>query len=336
MQNFIITDAGRQAVVNAQNSGTNAITISQIALGSGTVALTKTSTSLTSEVKRIPANGGAAAAADTIHVTGSDASSSAYVVNEVGVYTSTGVLFAVYSSTTGPIITKAGSTVALIAIDLTITGIPVNFINVGNAQFSYPAATILLSGVLKVSRKEDVDLGTSVDRALTPSNLEDVFMLFQKRQYPVGEIFVTRQQGNPSQILGFGSWQRYGEGRMLISLQEGNPYFGQVDSAGGQNAIRLTVGQLPSHLHTVSPQNVTTSFSGDHSHSIPIAAVNSDYGTRIASGPGAARGAIQSGQSGNHSHSVNIPTFYSGSTGNGDLIGVMNPYIVVNMWVRTA
>ena len=54
MIELIITSAGKKEIVNAQKTGTSAIKLSHIWVGSGKYAATDAQTSLQSETKRLP------------------------------------------------------------------------------------------------------------------------------------------------------------------------------------------------------------------------------------------------------------------------------------------
>ena len=51
---IVLTTAGIQAVINAQETGTNAVTISGIGVGTGKYTATKEQTQLQAQVKRMP------------------------------------------------------------------------------------------------------------------------------------------------------------------------------------------------------------------------------------------------------------------------------------------
>ena len=89
---IIITDAGRAEIINANNTGT--APEEQIGVGR---ARPSAATALTGEIKRLSTIAGEVVADDTIHVTIKDETSDAYAVSELGLYTQSGTLFAVYS-----------------------------------------------------------------------------------------------------------------------------------------------------------------------------------------------------------------------------------------------
>lgn len=171
--NFILTNAGKAAIVAANNTGTNPVTINRVGVGSASWTPTAAATALNAEIKKISAIGGAAVANDTIHVTASDTSSDVYIVKEIGLFLTDGTLLAVYSQSTA-IITKGADTVALIAADLVITGLPAGSVTVGDVTFDYPQATESVKGVAEIATTAEAQAGTDDTRMLTPKKLQDV------------------------------------------------------------------------------------------------------------------------------------------------------------------
>lgn len=170
---FILTNAGKAAIVAANNTGTNPVTINRVGVGSASWTPTAAATALNTEIKKITAIGGAAVADDTIHVTASDTSSDVYTVKEIGLFLTDGTLLAVYSQSTA-IITKGAETVALIAADLVITGLPAGSVTVGDVTFDYPQATETVKGVAEIATTAEAQAGTDDERILTPKKLQDV------------------------------------------------------------------------------------------------------------------------------------------------------------------
>jgi hypothetical protein len=170
---FILTNAGKAAIVAANNTGTNPVTINRVGVGSASWTPTAAATALNTEIKKITAIGGAAVANDTIHVTASDTSSDVYTVREIGLFLTDGTLLAVYSQSAA-IITKGAETVALIAADLVITGLPAGSVTVGDIEFDYPPATESVKGVAEIATTAEAQAGSDDTRILTPAKLQDV------------------------------------------------------------------------------------------------------------------------------------------------------------------
>jgi hypothetical protein len=106
-------------------------------------------------------------------VTATDSTTDVYTVKEIGLYTSGNVLLAIYSQA-DPIITKGAGTVALIATDLVITGLPAGSVTVGDATFDYPQATETVKGVAELATTAEAQAGTDDERIITPKKLQDV------------------------------------------------------------------------------------------------------------------------------------------------------------------
>lgn len=64
-------------------------------------------------------------------------------------------------------------------------------------------------------------------------------------RYPVGEVFITHRDGNPSALLGFGTWIRYAEGRSPIFLSTTDPDFGSIEQTYGEKNHQITHAELP-------------------------------------------------------------------------------------------
>lgn len=170
---FILTTAGKNAIVAANNTGTNPVVIDRVAIGSASWTPTAAATALQTEIKKISAVGGGVVADDTIHVTAQDSSADVYTVKEVGLYTAGNVLLAVYSQSAA-IITKGAGTVALIAADLVITGIPAGSVTVGDTTFDYPQASETTKGVAEIATTAEAQAGTDNERIITPAKLQTV------------------------------------------------------------------------------------------------------------------------------------------------------------------
>lgn len=167
---LIITDAGRQAIVDATNTGTLPVVLSQIALGTGKWSPDATANALQAEIKRVDTVGGLAVADDTIHVTCTDDSIDAYALGEFGLYTDGGVLFAIYSDLTG-IADKAADALLLLAADVVLTSVPPGSVTVNGIGFSNPPATESAPGIAELATQAETDAGADDGRIVTPKKL---------------------------------------------------------------------------------------------------------------------------------------------------------------------
>lgn len=172
--NLVITEAGKQALVNATQTGTAQLTLSEIAVGSGQYTPDAAQTALHDEIKRLPIIQASAVEDHVIHVAYQDDSTDSYSVYEVGVYTSDGVLFAVYSSN-GLLISKSANTSCLLTVDMIIDDLDVSDISFGDIEFATGAATTESAGIVEIATQAEVDAGEDEYRVITPATLAASF-----------------------------------------------------------------------------------------------------------------------------------------------------------------
>jgi|GEM_PF-6632056 len=182
--------------------------------------------------------------------------------------------------------------------------------------------------------------------------------------YPVGCLYFTRRAENPRDILGFGTWVRFGAGRMIISLDPDNEALATVDATGGEATHTLTPAEMPehdhvmlahetntdgAHGHTIGPISGQTTSAGEHTHTVAVRNQSSAGNQGINTGDNAGNVNRETSSSGAHSHTINIPAFETAAngphrhsvpemntqtSGQGEPHNNMPPYIVVNVWTR--
>lgn len=72
--------------------------------------------------------------------------------------------------------------------------------------------------------------------------------------YKVDDIYITTSSGDPKERLGYGTWERFAEGRVLvgISTSVSNEIPQWVKTAGsthGEYEHKLSIAEMPSHRH---------------------------------------------------------------------------------------
>ena len=171
--NITITDAGRAEIINAQNTGTGPVVISEVGVGTGQYTPDKEQLTLQAEVKRLATIAGLAVADDTIHVMIKDEGADAYNVGEFGLYSSSGTLIAVYSqlAAAGWIIQKAGASTLLLATDIILESLDATSLTFGDITFINPPATTEVQGVVELATALETQTGTDGARAVTPAGL---------------------------------------------------------------------------------------------------------------------------------------------------------------------
>ena len=128
--------------------------------------------------------------------------------------------------------------------------------------------------------------------------------------YPVGSIYINATNAaNPNKLLGFGTWVRFGQGRMMISEDGTNERWNSAEETGGSETVTLTASQMPSHTHTKAGWSMSQGIR--HQDGTDYIPQRGDQG----------------GASG---------FFTTDPTGGGNAHDNMPPYIAVYMWKRTA
>ena len=167
----VITDAGIAEVTNAESTGTAPVVLSHIGFGSGQYTANKTQTALNSEFKRLETSGGVSVADNVVHVSIHDSSDDEYTVYEIGVFTQSGTLFAVYSQNM-PIIEKSTVSHALISLDVVLSNVNPQSITVGDTDFVLNAATTEQQGIVELATADEIIAGSDAHRVVTPAGLK--------------------------------------------------------------------------------------------------------------------------------------------------------------------
>jgi len=88
---------------------------------------------------------------------------------------------------------------------------------------------------------------------------------FLDKTYPIGSIYAASNDENPSETIG-GTWEKYGNGKMLVGVDENDSNFNVVNKTGGSSTSTLAITNIPSHMHTIPKLSGSTSSSGSHTH----------------------------------------------------------------------
>jgi len=156
--------------------------------------------------------------------------------------------------------------------------------------------------------------------------------------FPVGTIYTQAGVStNPATLLGFGTWEAYGAGRVMVGVDSGNTLFDAVNETGGSAdspAVNTTTGATALTAAQTRQGNLSSVRTTETSNSAgPVAvpetgessAVNADI-LSISGGFGL-QFTNNASTSDTHTHSVT-----NGTTTNANY----QPFIAVYMWKRTA
>lgn len=157
-----------------------------------------------------------------------------------------------------------------------------------------------------------IDLTTSVTRTLPLANGgtgQTTLAALLNLIYPIGSIYTNASVAtNPGTLLGFGTWVAFGAGKVMVGLDAGDEDFDTAEETGGAKTIDVE------HLHEVS---------------IPHRGWNHMVyaGT---DGLGASSGSSDADDAQSAARTLNSEN--AGSA----VQSIVQPYIVVYMWKRTA
>jgi len=136
------------------------------------------------------------------------------------------------------------------------------------------------------------------------TNADDAATALSRSQLPVGSLYINvTDDTNPGTLLGYGTWEPFSEGRVLLGTGTGTDVnaveqtFAEGD-AGGEYEHTQTEAELVSHTHEI----VTKNEGGG--------GFNQEIGTSSL-------------------------RYETEPTGGGEPMPWLPPYIAVNIWVRT-
>ena len=190
----------------------------------------------------------------------------------------------------------------------------------------------------KVSEKDNTfEVAEDWDVRVYGKLLKDYIQSFIKTLYPVGSIYMSVNATNPSAYFG-GTWVAWGAGRVPVGINTADGNFNTVEKTGGAATVTLTTAQMPAHTHTFTGSSATTSSKGAHTHNVGRdgdgASGSSTY-TVHSAGVSGAGGTSPTNSAGAHTHTLTAKGT-NANTGGGGAHSNLQPYIVCDMWKRTA
>lgn len=188
----------------------------------------------------------------------------------------------------------------------------------------------------KVSEKDNTfEVAENWDVKVYGMLLKEYIQQFAKEMYPVGSIYMSVKNTNPSTFFG-GTWVAWGSGRVPVGINTADSNFNTVEKTGGASTVALTTAQLPSHSHAKG--TLATASAGAHTHNLQNqkAAWGTNSGNRVLVDATSGYTALTNKtttSAGAHTHTISGSTAAAGS---GSSHNNLQPYIVCYMWKRTA
>lgn len=191
--------------------------------------------------------------------------------------------------------------------------------------------------------------------------------------WPIGSVYIAVVSTNPATLLGFGTWEAFAAGRVLVGLDSQQTEFDAAEETGGAKTHTLTSAEMPSHTHTQDAhthtqnshnhtqdshnhtQDAHTHTQNAHSHTVTNVGSAATGGTANLTGANdtssttaTAANATATNQNTTATNQATTATNQATtatnqnatatnqSTGGGGAHNNLQPYIVVHMWKRTA
>lgn len=153
--------------------------------------------------------------------------------------------------------------------------------------------------------------GAKVIMAFVPSHYTNIF----ERIYPIGSIYTNASDDtNPADLLGFGTWAAFGAGKVMVGIDSEDEDFDTAEKTGGAKTSSVAHTHTgPSHTHTIATATDTEQLSAVGSSGKFCTKTHNHNGATGSEGTG-----NTSAMSANATPSV------------------VQPYITVYMWKRTA
>jgi hypothetical protein len=148
--------------------------------------------------------------------------------------------------------------------------------------------------------------------------------------YPVGSIYINSTSStNPSSLLGFGTWEAFGAGRVLVGLNASDSLFDTLEETGGsKDAI------VVSHTHTATSTSTVTDDGHTHTASAWSGGDQGQYNRFGSTGNNQNQWTATTNSA---TTGITVATTTTNaSTGSSGTNANLPPYITVRMWKRTA
>lgn len=192
------------------------------------------------------------------------------------------------------------------------------------AEDLYSIEASVLTKEPAINKSNSPSLGTSNElfptQAAVKSYVDTKLDEMKQSQYPVGSLyFNATDMTNPATLLGFGTWEAFGAGRVPVG-KAATGSFATLGATMGAETHTLTEAQLP---NISGNWNLHGQESGSVFYTRAGYATGGTYGSGYKSPPGTSGGAS----------SLTSPGF---NFGQGQAHNNIQPSIVVNIWRRTA
>ena len=123
--------------------------------------------------------------------------------------------------------------------------------------------------------------------------IDEIKLDVKEMIYPVGSLYFNANDGtNPSTLLGFGNWEKFGKGKVPVGHDPDDTDFYTAEETGGAKTHTLTEAEIPSHSHDSG--SLSNNSTGAHTHTFSDTSSSNGYHSHTGS----------TNTTGNHNHTV--------------------------------
>merc|ERR1712032_109293 len=159
-----------------------------------------------------------------------------------------------------------------------------------------------------------INITSLTEAVISTIKLNDTFLDSLKEAYPVGSIYISTKEEDPSILLGYGTWTAFSEGRVLIGQDSSSSAandFTELKNTGGSLTHTLTEAEMPRHNHICPARTAEGALKKvDGVEMVPDS---------TGLGPAYANAYI-------------FNSFTSSNTGGDQAFSIVPPYVIVKIW----
>ena len=181
-----------------------------------------------------------------------------------------------------------------------------------------------------VTTSGTIDLGT-VLTSWEDVGSEAVISIIGKALYPVGAIYMSTANVNPSTFITGTTWVAWGSGRVPVGIDMSDTDFNGVEKTGGEKTHTLTESEMPAHKHTGTEQEAQK-FNIEQGSNFETKRYTASFTSETMQ---TASNSVAN-PNGSLSGNGEVVVEHGITAGGGQPHSILQPYITCYMWKRTA
>ena len=175
-----------------------------------------------------------------------------------------------------------------------------------------------------------IDLGT-VLTSWDDVGSEAVISIIGKALYPIGAIYMSTANVNPSTFIAGTTWVAWGSGRVPVGIDISDTDFNGVEKTGGKKTHVLTESEMPKHKHTGTEQEAQK-FNIEQGSTFETKRYTASFTSETMQ---TASNSVAN-PNGSLSGNGEVVVEHGITAGGGQPHSILQPYITCYMWKRTA